>query len=155
MPFKLRSPAFEKDGSIPDRFTHKGANLSPPLKWHGAPTETKSFALVMEDPDAPRGVFHHWAVYDIPAETTELPEGATGSGPSLRVAPNDYGNVGYDGPQAPERHDPHNPHNYHVRLAALDVAHLDVEPQDQAEAIWQTAQPHIIAEAELVGTFGR
>src|SRR5690606_31857587 len=77
MAFSLTSPVFEDGGAIPKKYTRDGQNVSPPLKWKDPPKDAKSFVLVVEDPDAPRGTFRHWAVYDIPTVVTELWENAT------------------------------------------------------------------------------
>lgn len=152
MTLSLKSPAFADGERIPDEFARDGPNLSPPLEWSGAPEDTKSFLLVVEDPDAPKGMFRHWAVYDIPPERRRLHEGAGRRGADLRQGANDFGNPSYDGPQPPEGH---GTHHYHFRLAALDTDHLDVGPRQRAEAIWEAAQPKIIEQAELVGTYER
>jgi Raf kinase inhibitor-like YbhB/YbcL family protein len=153
MPFSITSPAFRDGEVIPIRHTRDGENLSPPLEWRDAPPETKSFVLLVEDPDAPSGTFRHWAMYNIPAGEAGLPEGASAQG--LRRAGegvNGFRNARYDGPQPPKGH---GLHHYHFRLAALDVEQLDMPASAKAEDIWTKVQPHIIAEAELVGVYQR
>jgi Raf kinase inhibitor-like YbhB/YbcL family protein len=153
MPLTITSPAFKHGEVIPTRHTRDGDNRSPPLEWRDAPPETKSYVLLIEDPDAPSGTFRHWAVYNIPASEAGLPEGA--SSQELRgvgEGVNGFRNARYDGPQPPKGH---GPHHYHFRLAALDVPQLKVPTSAKAEDIWTRAQPHIIAEAEVVGTYER
>jgi Raf kinase inhibitor-like YbhB/YbcL family protein len=153
MPLTLTSPAFKQGKVIPIRHTRDGENLSPPLEWQDAPPETRSFMVLVEDPDAPSGTFRHWAMYDIPAGEVGLQEGASGQGPGrAEEGVNGFGNACYDGPQPPKGH---GPHHYHFRLAALDVPRLDVPASAKAEEIWTRAQPHIIAEAEVVGVYSR
>lgn len=152
MAFMLKSSAFSDGERIPEEFARDGSNLSPPLEWSGAPEGTKSFLLVVEDPDAPRGMFRHWAVYDIPPGRQRLEEGAGRRGADLKQGANDFGNPTYDGPQPPEGH---GTHRYRFRLAALDTDHLDIAPRERAEAIWEAAQANILDEAELVGTYER
>lgn len=150
MSLTLRSPAFKDGERIPDRHARAHGNFSPPLDWTGIPEVTRSFVLLVEDPDAPRGTFRHWAVHDISPGRTHLDEGAGQRGGDLKQGANDFGNASYDGPQPPEGD---GPHHYHFRLAALDVDHLDIGPQQRAEAIWEAAQPHILEETELVGIY--
>jgi len=153
MPLTITSPAFKHGEVIPTQHTRDGDNLSPPLEWRDAPPETKSFVLIVEDPDAPSGTFRHWAMYNIPAGETGLPEGASAQG--LRGAGegvNGFRNARYEGPQPPKGH---GPHHYHFRLAALDAQRLDMPASAKAEDIWAKAQPHIIAEAEMVGVYER
>ncbi len=152
MSLAITSLAFSPQGPIPPKFTRNGANISPPLEWHDAPPDTRSFALIVEDPDAPGGTFHHWAAYDIPASSTSLKEGDGSREPvtMLRMGRNDFGNTRYDGPQPPPGH---GPHHYHFRLLALDVAELDVPPQSSAELILTAAHARCLQEAEVVGSF--
>lgn len=153
MPLTITSPAFKHGEVIPTRHTRDGDNLSPPLEWRDAPPETKSFVLIVEDPDAPSGTFRHWAMYNIPASETGLPEGASGQGRSgVGEGVNGFRNTRYDGPQPPKGH---GPHHYHFRLAALDAERLDMPASAKAEDIWAKAQPHIIAEAEMIGVYER
>lgn len=154
MTFTMHCPAFQDGEQIPEKYTRDGQNVSPPLKWENAPEEAKSFVLVVEDPDAPSGTFHHWGVYNLPGRLTEIWENATkdGLGDRLCEALNDFGNPHYDGPQPPPGH---GRHRYYFRLAALDVAHLDVPEKVEVSQLWQAAQPHIIAEAKLMGTYER
>jgi Raf kinase inhibitor-like YbhB/YbcL family protein len=153
MPLTITSPAFKHGEVIPTRHTRDGENLSPPLEWRDAPPETKSYVLLIEDPDAPSGTFRHWAMYNIPASEAGLPEGASGQGRSgAGEGVNGFGKTRYDGPQPPKGH---GPHHYHVRLAALDVPRLDIPASAKAEDVWAKALPHIIAEAEVVGTYER
>ena len=153
MPLTITSPAFGNSEVIPTRHTRDGDNLSPPLEWRDAPPETKSFVLIVEDPDAPSGTFRHWAMYNIPAGETGLPEGASGQGRSgAGDGVNGFRNTRYDGPQPPKGH---GPHHYHFRLAALDAERLDMPASAKAEDIWAKAQPHIIAEAEMIGVHER
>ena len=152
MTLTLRSPAFRDEERIPDRYARGADNLSPPLEWSDVPEGTRSLVLLVEDPDAPRGMFRHWAVHDIPPDLTRLDEGIGRSDSELKQGANDFGNPTYDGPQPPEGD---APHHYHFRLAALDTDHLDVGPRQRADAIWEAAQGHIIEEAELVGTYRR
>ena len=154
MAFVLESPAFSNSRQIPTRYTRDGENLSPPLVWRDAPAETKSFMLIVEDPDAPSGTFRHWAVYDIDPHQDRLPEGATAGAETESDCQgvNDFGNSRYDGPQPPKGH---GVHHYHFRLAALDVESLEVDEKARIDAILKTARPHILAEADLVGTFER
>jgi Raf kinase inhibitor-like YbhB/YbcL family protein len=153
MPLTITSPAFKHGEVIPTQYTRDGDNRSPPLEWRDAPPETKSYVLLIEDPDAPSGTFRHWAVYNIPASEAGLPEGA--SSQELRgvgEGVNGFRNARYDGPQPPKGH---GPHHYHFRLAALDVPQLKVPTSAKAEDIWTRAQPHIIAEAEMMGVYER
>ena len=150
MTLALRSPAFEDGDRIPDRYARSHGNVSPPLEWTGAPRDTRSFALIVEDSDGSRGLLRHWAAFDI-SPGRRLDEGAGRSDSNLRQGANDFGDAGYDGPQPPEGRDPHH---YHFRLAALDIDHLDIGPQQRAEAVWQAAQDHILEETELIGVYG-
>ncbi|MBQ0822829.1 YbhB/YbcL family Raf kinase inhibitor-like protein [Microvirga sp. HBU67558] len=153
MPLTITSPAFRNGEVIPVRHTRDGENLSPPLEWRDAPPETKSYVLIVEDPDSPSGTFRHWAMYNVPASEAGLPEGASAQG--LRGAGegvNGFRNPRYDGPQPPKGH---GPHHYHFRLAALDVPQLEIHASAKVEEIWTRAQPHIIAEAEVVGVYER
>ena len=153
MSFTITSPAFRNGDVIPTRHTRDGENLSPPLEWRDAPPETRSFVLLVEDPDAPSGTFRHRAMYNIPTSEAGLPEGT--SAQRLRGAGegvNGFRNTRYDGPQPPKGH---GPHHYHFRLAALDVPSIDVPAPAKAEDVWTKAQPHIIAEAEVVGIYER
>lgn len=148
MTFTLESPAFRDGAVIPERYVRRGRNVSPPLLWKDAPTGTKSFTLIVEDPDAPSGTFRHWAVFDIDPTSSELPEGSAIE--HARSGVNDFGNQHYDGPQPPAGH---GVHHYHFRLAALDTATLGLSDRVRISDVWKAAKPHILAETELVGTF--
>jgi len=154
MTLTIRTPTFAKDSSIPSQFTKDGGNVSPLVEWQGAPRGTKSYALVVEDPDAPKGTFRHWAAYNIPADLQRLAEGAGSrdQGAALQMATNDFGNARYDGPQPPAGD---GPHHYHFRLFALDVPELDVEEDCSAEDVLEAAKAHSIDEADTVGLFAR
>jgi Raf kinase inhibitor-like YbhB/YbcL family protein len=118
-------------------------NISPELHWEGAPPETQSFALVMDDPDA-RG-FVHWVVWNIPPEATSLPEDSLPEGVSLGVT--GFGEPGYGGPCPPS-----GAHHYSFRLYALDAL-LDLEEGASLRDLEAAMEGHILAETELVGTF--
>lgn len=147
----LTSPAFADGEIIPDKYTMYHDNLMPPLKWVGAPEGTASFALVIEDPDAPHGTFRHLALFNIPADYRGVAESSdTGSERAMRYARNDFGNQRYDGPRPPTGH---GPHHYHFRLAALDVPSLSLPAEIGAAKIWEEACKHAIDRAELVGVY--
>lgn len=153
MPLTLTSPAFADGDTIPVKYTRDGENLSPPLKWNGAPDGTKSYAVVVEDPDAPNGTFRHFAAYDIPADRAELPQSVdTGPERAITYARNDFGSEAYDGPEPPPGH---GLHHYHFRLAALDVPTIKLPPDAGVEAVWREAQKHVIEQDEIVGTYER
>lgn len=150
MALELKSPAFAEGSTIPKKYTGDGDNVSPPLQWSGAPRGTKAFALICEDPDAPSGTFRHWAVANIPPDQNGLSEGLGMEG--CDVALNDFGHAAYDGPAPPRGH---GLHHYHFKLAALDVDTISVSPDESADELWQEVRPHILAEAEIVGTYQR
>lgn len=153
MSFSLRSPAFQNGELIPRRYTADGDNVSPPLEWSDPPPGTRSFALIVEDPDAPSGTFRHWGVYNIPGTRRALPEGAEHArAEGLGLAINDLGNARYDGPVPPRGH---GVHHYHFRLFALDTESLAQAPKLSVEDIGKAAQEHALAEAELVGNYER
>ena len=117
MPLTLTSPAFAEGRTIPVRHTTDGENLSPPLKWTAPPDDTKSFILIVEDPDAPGGIFRHRAIYNIPPDRDGLPQSLdTVPDRAVRFRKNDFGNARYDGPEPPKGH---GVHHYHFRLGAL------------------------------------
>ncbi|MDG4875565.1 YbhB/YbcL family Raf kinase inhibitor-like protein [Mesorhizobium sp. WSM4935] len=152
MPLTLISPAFADGDPIPERFTRDGENVSPPLKWSGVPDGTRSLVLIVDDPDAPRGTFGHWAVFNISPDVEQLAEGEDGKPgtEALQQGKNDFGNASYDGPDPPVGH---GVHHYHFRLAALDVPSLGVPGQAGVKEIWKEARRHAIEAAELVGTY--
>lgn len=150
---QITSSAFSGGTSIPRRFTCDGDDLSPPLAWREAPADARSFVLLCDDPDAPSGTYHHWAAYDIAPTETALAEGAAGGGkPGFRQAINDFGDEGYGGPCPPPGH---GEHRYHFRLLALDVAHLRVPDPANCVDVEREARRHVLAEAVLIGTYGR
>jgi Raf kinase inhibitor-like YbhB/YbcL family protein len=148
----LTSSAFPKGGKIPTRFTCDGADASPPLAWSDAPKEARSFAIVCSDPDAPKGVWFHWAIFDIPRGSTELAEHCAADATSPPQARNDFGNRGYGGPCPPRGH---GRHHYHFKLFALDVARLDVPATASCREVEEAAQSHVLATTELVGVYSR
>jgi Raf kinase inhibitor-like YbhB/YbcL family protein len=147
---KLESPAFRHGGLIPDKYSKDGGNITPPLAWTGVPRGTKSLALIMDDPDAPSGVFVHWLVYDIPPTVTELEEGLPPK-PTLpngaRQGRNGFGGMGYGGPQPPS-----GTHRYFFHLYALD-SKLDLPAGASREELDQAMQGHILEEAQLMGRY--
>lgn len=151
MAFVLKSPAFSRGEEMPTRYTGEGENVSPPLEWSGAPPETRSFALVMEDLDAGSGPVRHWGIYNLAAERTAIPEGV-GHGvktESLGHGVNDFGHPRYDGPIPPESDDAHR---YRFTLAALDIESVSV-PKEPVADLRALIRPHVIAEAELIGAY--
>ncbi|MGI0524733.1 YbhB/YbcL family Raf kinase inhibitor-like protein [Rhizobium giardinii] len=151
MSLTLVSSAFPDGGKIPRKFSRLGENLFPPLTWTGAPDGVQSYALIVEDPDAPSGTFRHCGIFNIPAEVNELRESAdTAPGGGPRFSENDFGNARYDGPQPPRGH---GVHHYHFRLAALDVPNLSVPSSAGIAAMWREARKHILEQADLTGTF--
>jgi len=154
MTLTVRTPTFRKDRRIPAQFSKDGGNVSPLIKWQGEPPGTLSYALVVEDPDAPKGTFRHWAAYNIPPDMHRLDEGigADGHAAAIRMGANDFGHKHYDGPQPPAGD---NPHHYHFRLFALDVPALDVRDDCSAAEVLEAARAHSLAEADTVGTFAQ
>jgi Raf kinase inhibitor-like YbhB/YbcL family protein len=151
-PFALTSPAFQENGTIPQKYTCDGQGISPPLAWSGAPAATRSFALVVRDPDAPRGSFVHWVIFNLPPSLGGLPAAV----PAAAVLPNGAvqgvngtGNTGYKGPCPP----PGPVHHYHFHLIALDSV-LDLKPGADAAEVEQAASSHAVGIAELTGLFG-
>jgi Raf kinase inhibitor-like YbhB/YbcL family protein len=150
---QLRSSGFFDGAAIPRRFTYDGEDSSPPLEWSGAPADTRSFVLLCDDPDAPAGIWHHWAAYDIPAKQTGLGEGAASLGSGFKQAVNDFRKTGYGGPCPPHRH---GVHHYHFRLLALSVAKLPLRAmKPSCVEVEREARKHVIAEATLVGLYQR
>jgi Raf kinase inhibitor-like YbhB/YbcL family protein len=150
--FTLTSAAFQNGATIPTQFTCDGADQSPPLAWSEPPEGTRSFALVVDDPDAPHGTFHHWGAYDIPAKLRSIDAGAGNSGGAIAEAVNDSGNAGYKGPCPPPGD---GPHHYHFKLYALDVDRLSLPANPKIPAVEGEAQKHLVGRAELVGIYER
>lgn len=150
MAFALTSSAFAEGETIPRRYTCEGDDTSPPLEWTDAPPETLSFALVMDDPDAPRGTFTHWLVYDIPRDVTALDEGLP-HGEAGRMLTNDFGRPAYGGPCPPKGH---GTHHYRFTLHALDVPILKVREGKRA-GFEEAVRSHILESAMLTGLYER
>ena len=144
----LSSDAFQNGQPIPSRYTCDGADQTPTLHWADPPAGTKSFALVIDDPDAPSGTFRHWGVFDIPASARSI----GGNEKAGTEVSNDFGKPGYGGPCPPKGH---GPHHYHFKLFALDVDRLDVSPNAKVVDVESAAQRHAIAQGELIGTYER
>jgi Raf kinase inhibitor-like YbhB/YbcL family protein len=146
--FSLSSGDLAQGRPIPVAFTCDGTDRSPALNWDEPPEGTKSLALVVDDPDAPSGLFRHWGVYDIPVETRSISSGQTIG----KQAVNDFGKSGYGGPCPPKGH---GPHHYHFKLFALDVATLDLPADPKVADVEQAARGHAVAQAELVAPYER
>lgn len=155
MPFELTSTAFEHKGGIPRLHACKeqgGKDMSPPLAWGDPPEGTKSFALIMDDPDAPGGLWVHWVLYNIPAEARGLPENVPPDEnlpDGSRQGNNSWGRVGYGGPCPPS-----GMHRYFFKLYALDIV-PDLPARAKSPALTQAMQGHILAQLELMGFFSR
>lgn len=154
MSIVLRSTAFENGGVIPLKYTCEGDDIAPPLEWDGVPENTRSLVLIVDDPDAPdpeapRMTWVHWVVYNLPADVNGLPEGATTT--MLPVGTqqglNDWRKPGYGGPCPPIGR-----HRYFHKLYALDTVLEDMHTPTKAQ-VEAAMQGHIIAQAELVGTY--
>jgi Raf kinase inhibitor-like YbhB/YbcL family protein len=150
---ELSSPAFRQGQPIPAGFTCDGDDRSPNLAWSDAPGETRSLALLCEDPDAPRGIWVHWVIFNLPADAVELEEGVPPL-PQLpsgaRQGTNDASRLGYSGPCPP----PGNPPRYVFRLYALDAL-LNLAPGASRADLQAAMSGHILAEVNLMGTYQR
>jgi len=152
MAMRLTSAAFAPSGEIPARFTCDGRNLSLPLAWSNPPPAVRSFAIICRDPDAPSRTFYHWAAFDIPPSTNQLPENWAAHPTGSQQAVNDFGKTGYGGPCPPHGH---GTHHYHLKLYALDVEHLDVPTNASCRDVERAIAHHAVATAELIGTYAR
>lgn len=156
MPLTLRSTAFQQGGAIPRKYTCDGEDLAPPLEWRGAPSATRSFALIVDDPDAPdpaapKLTYVHWVLYDQIPSNTSLPEGVKSHDlpAGTREGTNDWKRTGYGGPCPPIGR-----HRYFFKLYALDVmlGDLGQPTKSQVEA---AMKGHVLEHAELMGTYER
>jgi len=153
MAFKLTSSAFKQNDRIAKEYTCEGSDISVPLSWEGAPAGTKSFALIADDPDAPRGTWVHWVFYDIPADVRELssgiaPEESLQNG--AKQGKNDFGKTGYGGPCPPGG----SAHHYHFRLYALDQM-TGLKSRATKQQVLGAMKGHVLAETQLIGTYTR
>lgn len=151
MAFKLMSSAFPEGGTIPKLHTCDGADLSPALEWSGSPANAKSFALIMDDPDAPAGTWNHWLLWDIPASTHSLAQGFK-PGQTGESGTNDFGKPGYGGPCPPKGH---GPHRYFFKLYALDTESLDLRAGAKRADLDRALRNHTVAEAQYMGRYER
>jgi Raf kinase inhibitor-like YbhB/YbcL family protein len=150
---QLTSTAFAEGAAIPAKHTCDATNVSPPLKWSGAPAGAKSLALIVDDPDAPGGTWVHWVLFDLPPGTTELPEDLPKSqyvAGGAKQGLNDFRHLGYGGPCPPRG----KAHRYFFKLYALD-AMLDLKPGATKKDVEHAMEKHVLAEARLMGTYQR
>lgn len=153
MAFQLTSTAFQAGGTIPRKFTCDGPDVSPPLAWSDPPAGTQSFALIMDDPDAPAGTWVHWVLYDLPAATRELTEGLPKQGElpnGARQGRNDFGKAGYGGPCPPSG----PAHRYFFKLYALG-AKIGLKAGATKAELEKAMKGHILGQAELMGRYKR
>lgn len=152
MNIEIKSAAFEQGGMIPKQYTCDGKDISPPLVWSGIPAETKSLALICDDPDAPMGTWVHWVIFNIPPQETGLPEGVPGSATLKNGAvhgKNDFRRLGYGGPCPPS-----GTHRYFFKVYALDKV-LDLDPGDSKAGLLRAMEGHIVAQGQLIGRYKR
>ena len=149
---KLSIPAFTPGAPVPRDNTCDGADLSPAIEWSQVPAGTRSFALVVDDPDAPGGTFTHWGAYDIPVTMHRLPEGAGVIGADFAQARNDFDAPFYNGP-CPPRH--RGAHRYRFTLYALDVPRIDPGPHPLVLDLEKAMEGHVLASAQVVASYAR
>ena len=143
---KITSSAFHEGGNIPSKFTCDGSDTSPPLQIAGVPTEAKSLVLIVDDPDAPGGLFTHWLIWNISPQTSSIPEG---SATKCIQGANDFGKSGYRGPCPPP-----GTHRYSFKIFALD-RELDLRAGAKRTHLDAAMKSHVIAQGELVGRYAR
>ncbi|HYY93770.1 MAG TPA: YbhB/YbcL family Raf kinase inhibitor-like protein [Pyrinomonadaceae bacterium] len=149
---KLTSTAFDEGGMIPSQYTCDGQNVSPPLAWSGLPEGTKTLALICDDPDAPRGTWVHWVVYQIPASEHGLPENLPARETldnGARQGINDFKKPGYGGPCPPS-----GTHRYFFKLYALDTD-LNLPPAATKDQLLKATEGHILAQGQLMARYKR
>ncbi len=150
---KVESPAFDYGEFIPIKYTCDSLDVSPSINWKDFPENTKSFVIIMDDPDAPIGTFTHWIVYDIPKETNSLPEDFPKEKQvgNIKQGINDFRKIGYGGPCPP----PGKPHRYFFKVYALDIESLGLPAGATRKQVEVKMNGHIIAKGELMGKYGR
>ncbi|HEY47433.1 MAG TPA: YbhB/YbcL family Raf kinase inhibitor-like protein [Anaerolineae bacterium] len=152
MGFMLSSTSFTEGDPIPQRYSCDGEDISPPMQWTDPPEDTVSFALIVDDPDAPVGTWVHWVLYNLPADTRSLTE-AFPSDADLpdgsKNGENSWGRLGYGGPCPPG-----GTHRYFFKLYALDLM-LDIAAGATKDQLLQAMEGHILAESDLMGTYTR
>jgi Raf kinase inhibitor-like YbhB/YbcL family protein len=153
MPFIITSPAFADGAKVPVKYTCDGQNILPVLDWADSPAGTVSFALILEDPDAPVKNFTHWVIFNLPPDTPGLPEALPRDGTLASGAlqgKNGGGGIGYIGPCPPKG----SPHHYRFTLYALDKS-LDLSAGATKDQVLQAMEGHILGQSQLVGTYQR
>jgi Raf kinase inhibitor-like YbhB/YbcL family protein len=153
MAMTITSSVFRAGEVIPTKYSCEGANISPPVQWDGVPAAARSLALICDDPDAPMGTWVHWVLYNLPTNVSNLPEHVPASemlssGPKQGM--NDFKRIGYGGPCPP----PGKTHRYYFKLYALDVE-LALKPRATKQELLRAMEGHILAEAQLMGTYQR
>ncbi len=149
--FKIES-VFKYEQPIPAKYSGDGERSSPPLKISGIPSQSKSLVLIMDDPDAPRGTFDHWIVWNISPNIQVISEGAPEfNQSSVKQGKNGYGQEKYHGPNPP----PGKPHRYYLKLYALDIPNLDLPTGSSKQHVEKAMEGHVIGTAELMGTYQR
>lgn len=151
-PLALTSGSFKDGDTMPQKLTCDGLNISPDLQWPSAPSDTKSFAIVMDDPDAPLG-FTHWIAYNIPPDTRDVAEGASTHNKRFDHAAegvNSFGDIGYGGPCPPSG----PPHHYVFHVYALDV-NPALPPGQARDQLAAAVRGHVLAEGRITGLYGR
>jgi hypothetical protein len=152
MTIKITSPAFKEGEPIPIRYSCNDVNVSPPLNFEELPEDTSSLALILEDPDASGGIFTHWIIFNLPAETKMLKEFMMGRelmDDGSKHGLNSFGLVGYSGPCPPG-----GTHRYFFKIYALDEK-LDLPPLIRRDEFLEAIEGHILDQGELMGTFTR
>jgi len=149
---RISSSAFKEGQMISSKYTCDGQDISPPLEWGDAPGGTKSFALICDDPDAPRGIWVHWVVYNIPPDVNNLGENIRAErelANGIRQGSNDWPRIGYGGPCPPS-----GTHRYYFKLYALDAV-LNLNPGATKEQLLKAMTGHILEEAHIMGKYQR
>lgn len=153
MSIEIKSSAFQEGGIIPRKHTCDGEDVSPALSWSGVPDGTRGLALICDDPDAPMGIWVHWVIYGIPADTTDLPEAVPAERTvleSVKQGITDFRRIGYGGPCPPKG----APHRYFFKLYALDTD-LALDSGITKKELLAAMEGHILAQGELMGRYGR
>lgn len=152
MSINVTSTAFKDGQDIPVRYTCQGENISPDLEWTPGPSKTESYAVIVEDPDAPRGTFHHWLIYNLPHDTHKLDEAVPTRAQlddGIEQGRNDANKVGYYGPCPPS-----GTHHYRFKVFALDTK-LPIQAEVTAKELNKAMEGHVVGEGTLTGLYSK